>query len=375
MIINAIGNGNCVERNKERMYAVSNMSSKEIDFHLKNIKHYLNEGNLEKLTKFCESLFYESINDNTLKTLIEIFNTYSDDEQNEIFNRIKDKILENPTRGFMHNLYVIVARWKKIKAEENLKIFDSEEFGQVRTIMINNEPWFVGKDVAKILGYENQNRDIISHVDEEDRKMLNKTQYENGIKFNYKELGQRGGWIINESGLYSLMLSSKLPSAKRFKHWVTSEVLPQIRKTGGYINYNSDLTDDEILSRALTIANNTIDLKNKELREKQAEIDEMKPSVIFANAVKNINDTILVGDMARILMQNGVKTGEKRLFAWLRENGYLIKRKGSSYNMPTQYSMELELFKINYSIVNNRLVKTPRITAKGQVYFVNKFIG
>ena len=110
----------------------------------------------------------------------------------------------------------------------NLQIFKNEEFGQVRTLIKNNEPWFVGKDVAEILGYENQNRDIVSHIDEEDRKMLDKTQYENGIEFDYKELGQRGGWIINESGLYSLILSSKLHNAKKFKKWVTSEVLPTI---------------------------------------------------------------------------------------------------------------------------------------------------
>lgn len=117
-----------------------------------------------------------------------------------------------------------------------LQIFTNEEFGEMRTLLIDDQPWFVGKDVAKVLGYENQNRDIVTHVDVEDRKMLDKTQYENGIEFNYKELGQRGGWIINESGLYSLILSSKLPNAKKFKRWVTSEVLPQIRITGGYID-------------------------------------------------------------------------------------------------------------------------------------------
>lgn len=119
---------------------------------------------------------------------------------------------------------------------KELQIFTNVEFGEIRTLLIDDQPWFVGKDVAKVLGYENQNRDIVTHVDVEDRKMLDKTQYENGIEFNYKELGQRGGWIINESGLYSLILSSKLPNAKKFKRWVTSEVLPEIRRTGGYID-------------------------------------------------------------------------------------------------------------------------------------------
>ena len=112
-----------------------------------------------------------------------------------------------------------------------LMLFNNNEFGEIRGLIINDEPWFVGKDITKTLGYENQNRDIINHVDEEDRIMLDKTQYENGIEFDYKQLGQRGGWIINESGLYSLILSSKLPSAKAFKSWVTHEVLPSIRKT------------------------------------------------------------------------------------------------------------------------------------------------
>ena len=117
---------------------------------------------------------------------------------------------------------------------KELQVFNNEEFGKVRVVEIDNEPWLVGKDITEILGYENQNRDIIRHVDEEDRFMVDKTQYQNGIEFDYKELGQRGGWLINESGLYSLVLGSKLPAAKKFKRWVTSEVLPTIRKHGMY---------------------------------------------------------------------------------------------------------------------------------------------
>ena len=132
-----------------------------------------------------------------------------------------------------------------------ISVFDNKEFGKIRTLIINDEPWFVGKDIASALDYENQNRDIITHVDRDDRIMLDKTQYENGIEFDYKDLGQRGGWIINESGLYSLILSSKLPSAKKFKRWVTSEVLPQIRKNNSYnMNINSDSTFlDKLLDR------------------------------------------------------------------------------------------------------------------------------
>ena len=119
--------------------------------------------------------------------------------------------------------------------KNEMQLFENAEFGKIRTLVLNREPWFVGKDVAEKLGYENQNRDIQRHVDEEDRIMLNaETQYQNGTEFDYKILGQRGGWIINESGLYALIFGSKLESAKRFKHWVTSEVLPAIRKTGTY---------------------------------------------------------------------------------------------------------------------------------------------
>lgn len=119
--------------------------------------------------------------------------------------------------------------------KNEMQLFENAEFGKIRTLVLNREPWFVGKDVAEKLGYENQNRDIQCHVDEEDRIMLNaETQYQNGTEFDYKILGQRGGWIINESGLYALIFGSKLESAKRFKHWVTSEVLPAIRKTGTY---------------------------------------------------------------------------------------------------------------------------------------------
>lgn len=158
---------------------------------------------------------------------------------------------------------------------KDLKIFKNEEFGQVRVIEIDNEPWFVGKDIASTLGYENQNRDIISHVDEDDRIMLDKTQYENGIKFDYKQLGQRGGWIINESGLYSLILSSRLPNAKQFKKWVTSEILPSIRKHGAYMT-------DDILERTLSDPDFMINLLTnlKEEKEKRRLAEERTNKLI-----------------------------------------------------------------------------------------------
>lgn len=255
-----------------------------------------------------------------------------------------------------------------------LKIFKNPDFGQVRVIEKEGEPWFAGKDITAILGYENQNRDIVSHVAEEDRIMLTaETQYENGIEFDYRNLGQRGGWLINESGLYSLILSSKLPAAKQFKHWITSEVLPSIRKHGGYIAGQEAMSDDDLLAKALLVAQSKISEKDKQ-------IDRMRPKEIFADAVTASKSSILIGELAKLLNQNGVDTGQKRLFAWMRENGYLIKGKNrSDYGMPTQRAMDLGLFEIKETTINHSdgrisLSKTVKVTGKGQQYFVNKFL-
>ena len=251
---------------------------------------------------------------------------------------------------------------------DNLQIFKNEEFGQVRTMLINDEPWFVGKDVTEILGYSNPSKALSDHVDEED-KLNNKS---------LSSLGQRGGWIINESGLYSLILSSKLPTAKKFKKWVTSEVLPSIRKHGAYMT-------NETLEEALTSPDFLIKLATelkKEKEQRQALEKEQKknaPKVLFADAVSGSNTSILIGDFAKILKQNGVKIGQNKLFSWLRENNYLIKRRGSSYNMPTQKSMDLGLFEIKENTITKSdgdtlITMTAKLTGKGQTYFMNKFI-
>lgn len=255
-----------------------------------------------------------------------------------------------------------------------LQTFTDSEFGSVRTIIINEEPWFVGKDVAEILGYENQNRDIIRHIDEEDRFMFDgKTQYQNGI-----ELGQRGGWLINESGLYSLILSSKLPSAKKFKRWITSEVIPAIRKHGGYL---TDSKIKDILDDPDTIIELATKLKEERLKNQQlaAENSQMKPKALFADAVTASSDTILIRDLAKLIKQNGIDIGEKKLYQWLRENGYLIRGNSMDHNMPTQRSMELKLFEIHERTINYPdqaplITKTVKVTGKGQKYFINKFM-
>ena len=245
----------------------------------------------------------------------------------------------------------------------DLQVFENSEFGSVRTITVDGEPYFVGIDVADKLEYQNGSRDINAHVDECDRKIIS--------LFDGKQ--NRKTTIINESGFYSLVFQSKMKKAKEFKHWVTSEVLPSIRKNGGYIAGQENMTDDELMAKALMVAQNKI-------AEKDRQIERMKPKEIFADAVSASETSILVGDLAKLLKQNGVDIGQKRLFDWLRANGYLIKRKGADWNMPTQKSLELGLFEIKESTHIggngcNVTTRTPKVTGKAQIYFINKFLG
>ncbi len=249
----------------------------------------------------------------------------------------------------------------------NIQLFTNPEFGEVRTLTINDEPYFVGKDVAEILGYQNASKALADHVDDEDK--LNNV--------SLSSLGQRGGWLINESGLYSLILSSKLPTAKRFKHWVTSEVLPAIRKHGAYMTPE---TIEKTLSNPDFIIGLATKLKEEQERSRElaAENLRMKPKEIFADAVSVSEDAILIGALAKILKGNGVDIGQKRLFKWMRDEGYLIKN-GRDVNAPTQRSMNLGLFKVKERTINNpdgstRLTRTTLVTGKGQQYFINKFL-
>lgn len=244
-----------------------------------------------------------------------------------------------------------------------IQLFNFENH-EVRSLLLNNEPWFVGKDVADVLGYSNSRKALNDHVDDEDKEVLTSRNV------TLENIPNRGITVVNESGLYSLILSSKLPSAKKFKRWVTSEVLPALRKTGQY--QVKELSGSELMAKALIEAQSVLAAKDKQ-------IEEMKPKVVFADAVATSHTSILVGELAKILKQNGIDMGQKRLFAWLREKGYLIKRQGTDYNMPTQKAMELGLFEIKEgSYVNgsgvNITTKTPKITGKGQQYFINKFL-
>lgn len=253
-----------------------------------------------------------------------------------------------------------------------LKIFENSEFGTLRGVEINGESWLVGKDVAERLGYSNASKAVMVHVDDEDKQFemlpVSDSQIGNLVKTA----------LINESGLYSLVLGSKLPNAKKFKRWVTSEVLPAIRKHGGYLTaekVEEALLNPDVLIRLAT------ELKDEReaRRALESKVAEDAPKVLFAQAVEQAENSILVGDLAKLIKQNGTDIGQKRLFARLREEGYLGKT-GESYNMPTQRAMEMQLFRISERTINNpdgsvRLTRTVKVTGKGQVYFINRYCG
>lgn len=233
----------------------------------------------------------------------------------------------------------------------------------------SGEPWFVAKDVCDVLGYTNASKAISDHVDSED-KLNNES---------LSSLGQRGGWLVNESGLYSLVLSSKLPTAKEFQRWVTHEVLPQIRRTGGYIPTSESDSDEDIMARAVLVAQKTIERKNQQLQAKDAQIKVLEPKARFADAVAASDGTCLVGELAKMLRQNGMDIGQNRLFRLLQADGYLGKS-GSNRNVPTQRAMELGLFRIKETTVTHAdghttVSRTPKVTGKGQRYFIDRYWG
>lgn len=253
--------------------------------------------------------------------------------------------------------------------ENYLQLFNFEG-NNVRTLEIDEEVYFVGKDVAKVLGYARLQKAVNDHVDPEDKieKIVNISQSSQNRTKPEMTL------LITESGVYSLIFNSKMPNAKRFKRWVTSEVLPAIRKHGAY------MTDEKAFD-VIHNKNGLADLLQQaadQLKQKDIQIEEMKPKAMLADAITASETSILVGEMAKILNKNGVNTGQNRFFKWLRTNGYLIKRKGTDYNMPTQKSMNLKLFEIKERTIvdgnSTRIVKTPKITGNGQQYFTNLFL-
>lgn len=244
-----------------------------------------------------------------------------------------------------------------------IEIFSNDEFGEFRMW----HDYFVGKDIAKILGYSNPQKALRDHVDADD-KTVNDSFTVNGTT----------PILINESGLYSLILKSKLPEAKKFKHWVTSEVLPSIRKTGAYMT-------DETLEQALTSPDFLIKLATqlKEEKEKrkmlEVKVAADKPKVTFANALITNPKSITVGSLAKLMKQNGIDIGQNKLYEWLRNKGFLMKRYGKDYNLPTQRGMEQGLFEIKetpfyHSDGTADINCTTLVTTKGQMFFINKFI-
>lgn len=250
----------------------------------------------------------------------------------------------------------------------NLKVFENEHLGSIRVIDRDGEPYFVLKDVCDVLEIERGTR-IAERLDEDEVRQASVIDSMGRNQLTY---------IINESGLYNVILRSDKPQAKKFKKWVTAEVLPSIRKHGAYMT-------NEALYKAITepdfliqLATELRDERNLRMRM-QGKIESDRPKVLFADAVSASHTSILVGELAKLLRQNGVEIGQNRLFQWLRENGFLIRRKGTDWNMPTQSAMEMGLFEIKESTHIdgngcNITTKTPKVTGKGQQYFINKLL-
>lgn len=250
----------------------------------------------------------------------------------------------------------------------SIQVFESADFGAIRTLTENGEPWFAATDIAKALGY--------GHTPHMTRRL---DLDEKGVRSVDTPGGKQSLTVINEAGLYSAVLGSKLPEAKAFKRWVTHEVLPAIRRDGGYMAAKPDETPEEIMARALRIADETMRRQKERIEGLAAANAEMRPKALFADAVAASDGTCLVGELAKMIAQNGVDIGQNRLFAWMREKGYLGKS-GCNYNRPTQRSIEMGILKVKETAVHHAdghvtINSTPKVTGKGQVYFVQKLLG
>lgn len=239
-----------------------------------------------------------------------------------------------------------------------IKIFENQEFGKVRALEIDGKPYFAANDIANALGYKRTADAVTAHC-------------KGSVKRRYlTDGGEQEVKFIPEGDVYRLIVRSKLPSAEKFEKWVFDEVLPSIRQTGGY--QMTMPQGKELLALAVLEAQKTIEAQNKD-------IERMKPKEIFADAVATSNTTILIGELAKLLRQNGIDIGQNRLFSWLRENGYLIRQKGSAYNTPTQRSADLGILTTKETVIvrsdgSTEVKKTVKVTGKGQQYFINKFL-
>lgn len=248
----------------------------------------------------------------------------------------------------------------------NLPQIFNYEAAQIRVIVQDGEPWFVAKDVCEVLELGNPSQ-AVSRLDDDEKAIIS----------NDTPGGTQEMLVVNEPGLYSLILGSRKPEAKSFKRWITHKVIPTIRKHGAYMTAEKI---EEVLLNPDTIIKLATTLKaEREARlALEAKVEEDKPKTLFADAVSTSHSSILIGDLAKLIKQNGCAVGQKRLFEYLRDNGYLMKQ-GSSWNMPTQRAMEGGLFEVKETVINNpdgsiRVTKTTKVTGKGQIYFINKFL-
>lgn len=247
----------------------------------------------------------------------------------------------------------------------SIQVFESADFGTIRALAENGEPWFVAKDVCDALGID---KTAASRLDGDEK----------GLRLTQTHGGEQQVLFVNEPGFYRLVMKSRKPEAKAFQRWVTHEVLPAIRRDGGYMAAKPDETPEETMARALRIADETMRRQKERIESLSSANAEMRPKALFADAVAASESTCLVGELAKMLRQNGVEIGQNRLFDWLRERGYLGKG-GSNRNVPTQASMDMGLFRIKETAVTHSdgrvtINRTPKVTGKGQVYFVQKLL-
>ena len=245
-----------------------------------------------------------------------------------------------------------------------IQTFDSPEFGSIRVVRDEDgEPWFVAKDVLDVLDLD---KTALRKLDEDEK----------GVDSIHTPGGEQQMTIVTEPGFYKLVMRSRKPEAKAFKRWVTHEVLPALRRDGGYM-VARDETPEQTMARAVLLAQATIDRQKSRIAGLEAENEEMRPKALFADAVAASDGTCLIGEFAKMLRQNGVDIGQNRLFAMLREDGYLGKV-GQNRNVPTQRSMELGLFRIKETAITHSdghvtINRTPKLTGKGQRYFLERY--
>lgn len=248
----------------------------------------------------------------------------------------------------------------------DVTIFRKDEFGAVRAVTLEGEPWFVAADVCRALGLGNSS-DVIKRLDEDERTLVSIEGASNGLPVN----------AVNEPGLYALILGSRKPEAKAFKRWITHEVIPSIRKTGGYIAGQETMDDDQLLANALMVAQRKITERNKQLEAANAKIQADAPKVLFAETVEKAEGDILVRQLAKLMVQRGYDTGEKRLYDLLRRDGFVIKANAKDQNAPTQRSVDMGLMRSIERTVSSAektfISSTTVITPKGQIYFLNKY--